>query len=218
MKSGTVVYVSGNELMVKMDDTGAVQHFTVPDNVTADVGGQQLNVHQLKPGMHLTRTITTKTVPETIKTVRTIDGKVWYVNPPTTLILTLPDNTNKEYKVPVGQKFMINGKEQSVFHLKKGMNVSATVVTEEPTTVVSQSRAVSGTAPPPPPPPAQPMPETVGVLLVESPNPAPQPTEAAAAAPKSLPKTGSEWPLIGLLGVFSLGAGALTRRVRMALK
>jgi LPXTG-motif cell wall-anchored protein len=218
-KSGTVVYVSGNDLVVK-GDNGVVKHFTVPDSQMFTVNGQQVNVHQLKVGTHLTQTITTRTVPETVTTVRTIEGKVWYVNPPSTVILTLPDNTNKEYKVPKGQMFMINGKQQSVFHLKKGMNVSATVVTEEPTTVVTQKQSVAGVAPPPPPAPAQPMPDTVAVLLIESPNPAPQPTQTAAAepAPKALPKTGSEWPLVGLLGLFSLGAGALTRRVRLALK
>jgi len=216
-KSGTVVYVSGNDLVVK-GDGGVTKHFTVPDSQMFTVDGKQVNVHQLKVGTHLTATFTTKTVPETIKTVRTITGKVWYVNPPSTVILTLPDNTNKEYKVPKGQMFNINGQQQSVFHLKKGMEISATVVTEEPTTVVTQQQHIAGVAPPPPPPPAQPMPEQVDVLLVEVATPAPQPTEAAAAPPKSLPKTGSEWPLFGLLGLFSLGAGALTRRVRLALK
>ena len=220
VKGGTVVYVSGNDVVIKMDGTGEVKHFSVPDGQTFTEGGKTMNVHQLKVGTHLTQTVTTKTVPETVKTVRTIDGKVWYVNPPSMVILTLPDGTNKEYKVPKGQMFNIDGTQQSVFHLKKGMNVSATVVTEEPATVVTQSKAVAGVAPPPPPPPAQPMPETVGVLLIETSNPAPQPTQTAAAepAPKALPKTGSEWPLVGLLGLGSLAAGVLTRKVRKAWK
>jgi LPXTG-motif cell wall-anchored protein len=219
MRSGTVVYVSGNELVVK-GVNGEVKHFVIPDSERFDVDGKQLSVHQLKPGTHLTRTITTTTTPTTVKTVRTIEGKVWYVSPPTRVILTLPDGTNKEYKIPKGQMFTIDGQQQSAFHLKKGMTVSATVVTEEPTTYVSQSQSVTGVAPPPTPPPAQPMPETVAVLLIESPNPAPQPTQTAAAepAPKALPKTGSEWPLVGLLGLGSLAAGMLTRRIRMAWK
>lgn len=219
-RSGTVIYVSGNELVVK-GNNGEIKHFTVPDSQMFNVDGQQLNVHQLKPGTHLTQTITTRTVPTTIRTVRTIDGRVWHVNPPSSVILTLPDGTNKSYRVPQGQKFMINGREQTVFQLRKGMNVSATVVTEEPTRVVTQHQQVAGVAPPPPPaPPAEPMPTTVAVLLVEVPGPAPQPTETAAAepAPKALPKTGSEWPLVGLLGLCCLGAGMLTRRVRLGWK
>jgi LPXTG-motif cell wall-anchored protein len=71
------------------------------------------------------------------------------------------------------------------------------------------------------------VPDTVAVLLVESPNQPAQPTTTATAttqtaaaepAPKALPKTGSEWPLVGLLGLGSLGAGMLTRRLRMAWK
>ncbi|WP_035349388.1 LPXTG cell wall anchor domain-containing protein [Edaphobacter aggregans] len=220
VKGGTVIYVSGNDVVVKMDGTGEVKHFTVPDSQTFTENGKTMNVHQLKVGTHLTQTVTTKTVPTTVKTVRTIDGKVWYVNPPSMVILTLPDGTNKEYKVPKGQMFNIDGTQQSVFHLKKGMTVSATVVTEAPTTVVTQQKLVAGVAPPPPPPPAQPMPDTVDVLLIETSNPAPQPTQTAAAepTPAALPKTGSEWPLVGLLGLGSLAAGMLTRRIRMALK
>ena len=201
MRSGTVVYVSGNDLVVK-GVNGEVKHFVVPDSQRFDVDGKQLSVHQLKPGTHLTRTITTKTTPTTVKTVRTIEGKVWYVNPPNKVILTLPGGTNKEYNIPKGQMFDIDGQQQSAFHLRKGMNISATVVTEEPVTYVSQSQSLTGVAPAATPPPAQPMPETVAVLLIESPNPAPQPTQTAAAepAPKALPKTGSELPLIGLLG------------------
>jgi LPXTG-motif cell wall-anchored protein len=219
MRSGTVVYVSGNDLVVK-GVNGEVKHFVVPDSQRFDVDGKQLSVHQLKPGTHLTRTITTKTTPTTVKTVRTIEGKVWYVNPPNKVILTLPGGTNKEYNIPKGQMFDIDGQQQSAFHLRKGMNISATVVTEEPVTYVSQSQSLTGVAPAATPPPAQPMPETVAVLLIESPNPAPQPTQTAAAepAPKALPKTGSELPLIGLLGLGSLGAGMLTRRIRMAWK
>jgi LPXTG-motif cell wall-anchored protein len=198
-----------------MDPSGSLEHFVVPESAKFHVDGQDVSVHQLKPGTHLTQKITTSTTPTMIKTVRTIEGRVWHVNAPSTVILTLPDGTNQQYNVPRGQTFMINGKEQTVFQLRRGMNVSATVVTEEPITEVSRSQAVSGVAPPPPQ-----MPETT-VLLVQRPTPpTPAPTEAAAAepAPKALPKTGSEWPLMGVLGLVSLGAGMLTRRLRLAWK
>jgi LPXTG-motif cell wall-anchored protein len=212
MKSGTVVYVSGNNLVVK-GANGEVKHLVIPEGEMFDVDGKQLSVHQLTPGTHLTRTITTTTTPKTIKTVRTIEGKVWHVNPPSMVILSLPDGTNKQYNIPKGQMFSIDGKQETAFHLKKGMMVSATVVTEEPVTHVSQSQAITGVAPQ--------MPEKVDVLLVESPTqPAAEPTQTAAAepAPAALPKTGSEWPLVGLLGMGALGAGMLTRRIRMGWK
>jgi hypothetical protein len=129
VRSATVMYASGNDLVVKTDD-GQVKHFEVPDDRTVSVNGKDLTVHDLKPGMRLTRTITTTSTPQTVTTVRTIVGTVWHVNPPSTVILTLPNGTNKQYKVPKGQMFDINGQKQDVFGLRKGMKISATVVTE----------------------------------------------------------------------------------------
>ncbi|MGA7244596.1 MAG: hypothetical protein WBX19_15520 [Terracidiphilus sp.] len=48
--SGTVVYVSGNELVVKTDD-GTIKDFNVPDSARVTVDGKSLNVHELQPGM-----------------------------------------------------------------------------------------------------------------------------------------------------------------------
>jgi LPXTG-motif cell wall-anchored protein len=219
VRSGTVVYVSGNELVVRLSD-GVVQHFVVSPTQTFPVDGKQMTIGQLKPGTHLTQTITTKTTPKTITTTRTIEGKVFFVNAPSTVILTLPDGTNKQYNVPKGQTFDIGGQQQTVFQLRKGMNVNATVVTEEPVISSSTSKSVTGVAPQPKSQPKAQVPDTVAVLLVESPQQPPQPTQTAAAepAPKVLPKTGSEWPLVGLLGLGSLGAGMLTRRLRLAWK
>jgi hypothetical protein len=208
VKSATVVYVSGNDLVVKTDD-GQVKHFVVPDDQTVSVDGKDLTVHDLKPGMRLTRTITTTSTPRTVTTVRTIDGTVWYVNPPSTVILTLSDGTNKQYKVPKGQMFEINGEQRDVFALRKGMKVSATVVTESQETVQASTRSVTGEAPPPPPPPETP--PIIGVLLVEEPAAPPQPQQTAEAR---LPNTGSLVPLIGCLGLLSMGLSLGLRMLR----
>jgi LPXTG-motif cell wall-anchored protein len=44
--------------------------------------------------------------------------------------------------------------------------------------------------------------------------PAPEPAPVAAAAVEELPKTGSEIPLLALLGAGSLALGGLLRRIR----
>lgn len=207
-----VVYVSGNDLVVK-GEKGQVRHFVVPDSTKFNVDGQELTVKDLKPGMRLTRTITTTSTPQMVSTVRTIKGKVWYVNPPSSVILTLPDGTNKQYKVPAGQTFTIDGKQQSVFHLKKGMNVTATVITESPEVVQTSSTSLTGRPAPLPPPP--PTPEVIRVLLIEepmSPDAPPPPSTAGASAPAKLPKTASELPLVGVLGIMMLGAGLALRK------
>ena len=101
VKSGTIVYASGNDVVVKLDD-GTVKHVVVPESTTITVDGKDLTVHDLQPGMKVTRKITTTTTPVTVQTVRTVKGKVWYVSPPHTLILSFPDGTNKKYNVPDG--------------------------------------------------------------------------------------------------------------------
>jgi hypothetical protein len=209
VKSAEVVYVSGNDLVVKTDD-GQVKHFVVPDTTTVTVDDKQLTVHDLQPGMRITRTITTTTVPKTITTVRTIKGKVWYVNPPLSVILTLPDGTNKQYKVPKGQLFEMNGEKHDVFELKKGMTVSATVLTETPEIVAKSSRSLTGTPPPPPTPPAE------AVLLIEEPTTphADAPAPAPQVAQATLPKTASNIPLIGLLGLLCLAMSLGLRFLR----
>ena len=208
---GEVVYVSGNELVVKME-SGEIRHFpNIPESARATVDGKELSIHDLKPGMKLERTITTTATPRTVTTVRTIQGKVWQVSAPNTVILTLPDNTNKQYRIPKNQKFMIDGQEVTAFELRKGMNVSATVLTAVPETVIAEQRRTTGSAPPPPPtPPVQ------GALLIETSAPAPAPTQVAAAepAPAQLPKTASALPLIGLVGLLCSGLSLGMRMLR----
>ena len=77
VESGEVVYVSGNDLVVKMSD-GSIRNFAnVPESARVTVDGQQLGIHDLKPGMKLQRTITTTTTPKTITVVKSVTGKVW---------------------------------------------------------------------------------------------------------------------------------------------
>jgi len=200
VEHGEVVYVSGNDLVVKMDD-GTIRHIAnVPESARVTVDGQQLGIHDLKPGMKLQRTITVTKTPTVVTTVKTVTGKVWHVTPPNTVILTLEDGTNQQFSIPKDQKFNVNGQMTDAWGLKKGMTVSATKIVEEPVDVYTRQQQLTGTAPPPPPPPPADVPILVAVVT---------PPPAPAAAPAELPKTGSIMPLVGLLGglclVSSLG-------------
>jgi hypothetical protein len=209
VRSGEVIYVAGNDLVVKTDD-GQVKHIQVPEGATATVDGQQVAVHDLKPGTKLQRTITTTTTPETVTTVRTIKGQVWQVQPPVSVILRLPNGTNKQYKIPAGQKFDINGKQTDAWGLKKGMNVTATAITERPDTMIAQTGTTTGEAPPPPETPPQ-----EGALLVEE-EVVSAPTEVAQAEqqPMTLPQTASDLPVIGFVGVLALAIGLKLKTIR----
>ncbi len=218
---GEVYAVNGNDLIVKMED-GTFRHFPdVPESARATVDGKQLGVHDLKPGMKLQRTITTTETPMIVTTIQTVTGKVWHVNPPRSVILTLEDNTNQEFKIPKDQKFNVDGQMVDAFALRKGMKVSATKIVEVPTVVLAQEQSVTGTAPQAAPqkgaapaaPPKQvatkpqpvtgtipPSPPPDAPLLVAAGEPTPVPAEAETpAAPAEPPaEKRSYLPWIGL--------------------
>lgn len=216
-----MVYVSGNDVVVKME-SGEIRHITVPDGATGTVDGKTVTIADLKPGMKLQRTITTTTVQKMVKTVRTGSGTVVQANPPNYVTVQFEDNEIQRFKVPKGTNFIIDGQKKTVFDLKKGMKINATRIVEEPVTEVSQAKSVTGSAPPPAPE----MPANIETLLISDakPLPAPTPTKleapAAAAAPapepapKKLPTTGSFVPLIGLLGLLFSGASFGLRLLR----
>jgi hypothetical protein len=211
---GTVVLVDGNDLVVKAEDGHLVHFANVPESARATVDGQQLGIHDLKSGMTLERTVTTTTTPQMITTVKHVAGTVWSVNPPSSVILTLEDGTNQAFKIPDGQQFNIDGRITDAWGLSKGMKISATKVTEVPETAVEQEKAVTGSMPPPDPPADLPI-LVVVVLPVDAPAPDPVPVQTAAVAPDALPKTASQIPLIGMLGVLALLSGLALRAVRV---
>lgn len=211
VERGEVVLVNGNDLVVKMED-GSIRHIpNVPESARITVEGQQLGIHDLKPGMKLQRTITTTTTPQMVTTVQTVAGTVWNVSPPLSVILTLENGENQSFKIPKGQKFNVDGQMVDAFGLRKGMKISATKIVEVPETVVSEQRKVTGTMPPPPSaPPA----DTPILVAVAEPTHAPTAQAPAESKPTKLPKTASELPLIGVLGLLlvSVSVGLLLVR------
>ncbi|MGH9631219.1 MAG: hypothetical protein ACRD7E_23185 [Bryobacteraceae bacterium] len=226
-ETGTVTYVEGNTLVVKMS-TGEIRTLTVPDSRTAMVDGREVTVHDLKVGTQLTATITTTTTPVTERTVSNLTGTVWHVSG-VNVILTLPDGTNKMYKARPDMKFDVGGKKATVFDLRKGMRISAEKIVEEPRTDVAANTVVTGTAPKLAPvvaaaAPAEPAP--VRQAAAPSPDPTPAPAQAAepaaeretaaTPAPSRLPPTGSQLPLAGLLGVLLAAAGLGLRKLHQS--
>lgn len=221
VRRGEVVYVSGNNVVILGED-GIYRDFPdIPESARVTVDGQELSVHDLRPGMTIQRISITTTRPRVITTIKSVTGTVWSVNPPTSVILTLDDGKNQQFRIPDGTRFTINGQPADAFSLRPGMKVSATSVTEVPETVVRTRVKLTGEMPPPP---------DVALLVILLPEVPPAetatsaPAEAAPAqtaatnpaepAPAQLPKTGSSLPLVGLLGGLfcSLALGLRTRR------
>jgi len=226
VQRGQVVYVAGNEVVMREED-GTYRDFPhVPDSARVTVDGQQLSVHDLRPGMIIERATITTTTPRVITTIKSVTGTVFSVNPPSSAILTLEDGKNQEFNIPDGTKFTVDGQPTDAFSLKPGMQVSATSITEVPETVVRQRVRTVGEMPPAP---------DLALLIIvvpyastlETPDaPAETPADAEAtppaetatatpaeSAPEQLPKTGSLLPLAGLLGLFfcCLALGLRTR-------
>lgn len=215
VERGEVVAVSGNDLIVKMSD-GSIRNIEdVPESARVTVDGKQLGIHDLQPGMKLQRTITTTTTPMTITTVQSVRGKVWQINPPLSIILTLEDGQNQQFKIPKDQKFNVDGKMVDAFGVRKGMIVTATKIVEEPAVVMTQEKTVTGQAAPkvavetPPP--------DVPILIAEGDEvPVPTATTEPGATPATgtvpaAPEAGSGFStmwLIILLGLLVL-AGAI---------
>lgn len=215
VRNSEVVYVEGNDLVLKLED-GKVEHLVVPDSDKFTINGSDVTVHELTPGTKLTQTITTTTAPRYVTTVRTLKGKVWHVNAhASSVILTLPDGTNQAYTIPNHAKLTIGGQPKTVFDLRKGMKLEATIVTDDTHTVIERSKSVVGQAPTPPATPRE-----LGVLLIFQPTPVPAPVMVASAEQpaSTLPKTGTFLPLAGLLGAsvltMSLGLGAVRQTLR----
>ncbi len=210
---GTVLYVEGNNLVVKMSN-GEIKTFNnVPDSRKAIIDGQEVGVRDLKPGTKLTATITTTSTPVTLRTTTVGSGKVFFVSG-TNVILTLPNGENRQYKVTKDYKFIIDGKPATVFELRKGMTVAAERIVEEPSVEIASNTQVVGEAPPPPKPEPAPEPVRAAAPAPEpaaAPAPEPAPEQQAAA---TLPKTGSPLPLMGLLALLFVGASFGIRMLR----
>jgi len=206
VERGEVVTVSGNDLVVKMAD-GTLRNFeNVPESAKVTVDGKQLGIHDLKPGMKLQRTITTTTTPMTITTVETVKGKVWAITPPLSIILTLEDGKNQQFKIPEDQKFNVDGQMVDAFGVRKGMIITATKITEEPAVEVTQKKTVTGEAAPTSPPADVPVLVAVGSEEAV-PTPAAAPA-APAATPAAAPEAASGLPtwVIWLLVLLVLAA------------
>ena len=194
IESGEVVAVEGNDLFVKMDDGTLGDFPNIPASASVNVDGKQLGLSDLQPGMKLQRATVRTTTPQVVTTVETVTGKVWHVNPPASVILTLENNENQQFKIPNGQKFTVGGKETDAWGLKKGMTVTATRITETPVTSVSQHQQVSGTL------------QAGSPVLIAKGAPTAAPAGASAeagtttTASAELPKTATRLPLVGILG------------------
>lgn len=198
VKSGTVVAVFNDQLVVKMSN-GETKQVTVPAGFMFTVDGKQVGLNELTPGTNLTAVIKTTKTPETVKTTTIKNGEVIKVVGGTLVVRT--EGKTKQVTVPKGFQFIVDGKKVGLDQLTPGMKLNAEIVTTSVKTVETKDVKIGGATPPKPEPVAAP-----------APAPAPAPEPAAAEPAKKLPKTGSHLPLAAVLGTLLLAAGVAMRR------
>ena len=101
---------------------------------------------QLQLGTMLTSTATTTETPMVNRTTTITKGTVFWASPKS-IIVTLEGGENKQYEVPDGFKFNVDGKQLSAMELRSGMKLTGTKIVEEPITVITQDVVVTGVAP-----------------------------------------------------------------------
>jgi hypothetical protein len=94
----------------------------------------------------LTSTATTTELPVTKRTANITKGEVVWASP-TSIVVAIEGGETKEYAVPDGFKFEVDGKQVSAMDLKRGMKVSAIRIVEVPDKIIMQNIVVTGTAP-----------------------------------------------------------------------
>lgn len=209
-----ILAVDGNNLVVRLPE--GTRELTVPDDFRFTVNGQQLSVQELKVGMRGTATITTRTTVTPVTVTEVKNGTV-FERSGGSIIVQTPEGFKMFSQGELdkrGVKIVKDGKPVQLSDLNKGDKLTATIVTAAPPRVMTQ-KEVNATVP------------TAGATPAPSAAaPAPAATAPAAAAPaaaapgptaKTLPKTASSTPLLGLLSVLSLAMGlGLTIRRRVA--
>jgi LPXTG-motif cell wall-anchored protein len=199
-----VISVDGNHVVYRSDK--GVKEATLPPDFKLDVDGKEITVADLKPGMKGTAHVVTKvtTTPVTVTEVRQAE----VLNVSGNAIIVRGKNGPRKFTIEdVRDKnisIMKDGKPVQLSELHVGDRLTATIITRHPPQVVTERTGSASVAGEPAPAPAAEAPKPAEKMAEAAPAPAPAPAEEHK---KKLPKTGSDLPLLALLGGLSLATG-----------
>ena len=136
----------GSDWLIAKDLHGNYKLYSVQPGRKAIVDGVAKGLDELQMGTMLTSTATTTETPLVNRTTTITQGKVFWASPKS-VIVTLEDGVNKQYAVPDGFKFDVDGKQITAMELRPGMKLTGTKIVEEPVTVITKDVVVTGVAP-----------------------------------------------------------------------
>ena len=216
-KTFEVLAVDGNQLIVRLPE--GTREIAVPEDFRFTVNGQQMSVHELKPGMKGTAVITTKTTVTPVTVTQVKSGTVMQ-NAGSSIVVRTDEGIKLFTQSDAdkrGVRIMRDGQPAQLSDLRQGDQLSATIITSKPPRVLTEkevqatlSNATSAAASTRAAAPAA----TSGRAPTAAPAPAQaQTAQAQTQAPRTLPKTASSWPAFGLASLLLLAMGcALTVR------
>ena len=232
-KKFTVLAVDGNVLVVRLPE--GTRELAVPDDFRFNVDGKMLSVQELKPGMSGSATITTKTTVTPVTVTEVKNGTVMQ-NLGTSILVRTDDGMRMFSQGDIdkrGVKIMRDGQPAQISDFRANDRLTATIVTSKPPRVMTEKEvqatlAKSGGAGGAGTPAATGA-GAAGAGAASSSGAAKSgaatsgaATSGAAAAggaPRTLPKTASPLPVLGLAGLASLVAGlGLTIRRRRSTR
>ena len=122
----TVVYVSGNDLLIKATD-GRLLNYSVPAGYQFTIASGKVVLKDLKAGAVLTGPVATGSEPLVIGHIAAVKAKVYVARPPDTVTLILSDGS-QDFVVPTGTMFAVNGASVPLSGLKRNDEVEVTLL------------------------------------------------------------------------------------------
>ena len=204
-KAFEVLAVDGNLLVVNLPE--GTRELKVADDFRFMIDGKPMSVRELKVGMKGTATITTATTVTPVTVTEVKNGTVQATSG-TSIIVRTPEGIKSFTQGDIdkrGVKIMRNGKPAGISDFRTGDNLSATIITSRPPTIMTQQQvdATLAAAKPAAPPPAAAAPAPAPA----APPPANLQAQAAPPAPRTLPSTASSWPTLALASIVLLMMG-----------
>jgi hypothetical protein len=214
-KAFEVIAVDGNSLVLRGAE--GTKEYMVPEGFRFNIGGREMTVAELRPGMKGTATITTTTTVKPVSVTEVKNGEVVHATGGMIIVrgpkgfqsFTQADVDNRQAKI------LRDGKPIQISELRTGDRLTATIVTERPPQILTDRQVkatITDVA-------RMETPAAGGAASAAAPRAATTQSAQAATTPaRTLPKTASPLPLLALIAGISLSVGGALRLRRRSAR